>query len=135
MHHEQEIEDLVVRRGALWLALSPLWLERDPRESDYARMIREIEASELTLQQLEWVYRLEMSPVMARNQLSMAGEWRAFDETELLTRLVRHNRKLGGWRKASWSLFSGLTTMMSRPRFNELAMRVMVARGERPPGG
>jgi hypothetical protein len=52
-----------------------------------------------------------------------------------MTRLVRHNRKLGGWRKVSWSLFSGLTTMMSRPRFNELAMRVMVARGERPPGG
>jgi hypothetical protein len=133
MHHEQEIEDLVVRRGALWLALSPLWLEREPRESEYARMIREIEASALTLQQLEWVYRLEMSPVMARNQLSMAGEWRAFDETALLTRLVRHNRKLGGWRKALWSLFSGLTTMMSRPRFNELAIRVMVARGERPP--
>ncbi|WP_110642856.1 hypothetical protein [Salinicola sp. CPA57] len=133
MHHEQEIEDLVVKRGALWLALSPLWLERDPRESEYARMIREVDASELTLQQLEWVYRLEMSPVMARYQLSMAGEWRAFDETVLLTRLVRHNRKLAGWRKATWSLFSGLTTMMSRPRFNELAMRVMVARGEHPP--
>ena len=133
MHHEQEIEDLVVRRGALWLALSPLWLEREPRESEYARMIREIEASALTLQQLEWVYRLEMSPVMARNQLSVAGEWRAFDETALLTRLVRHNRKLGGWRKALWLLFSGLTTMMSRPRFNELAIRLMAARGERPP--
>ena len=51
----------------------------------------------------------------------------------LLTRLVRHNRKLGGWRKALWSLFSGLTTMMSRPRFNELAIRLMAARGERPP--
>lgn len=131
--YEQEIETLVVKRGALWLALSPLWLEREPRESDYARMIREIDASELTLRQLEWVYRLEMSPVMARYQLSMAGEWRAFDETVLLTRLVRHNRKLAGWRKGFWSLFSGLTTMMSRPRFNELVVRLMVARGEQPP--
>lgn len=131
--HEQEIETLIVERGALWLALSSLWLEREPRESDYARMIREIDASELTLKQLEWVYRLEMSPVMARYQLSMAGEWRAFDETVLLTRLVRHNRKLAGWRKGVWSLFSGLTTMMSRPRFHELVVRLMVARGEQPP--
>lgn len=132
--HEQEIESLIARRGALWLALSTLWLEREPREADYARMIREIDASELTLKQLEWVYRLEMSPVMARYQLSMAGEWRAFDETVLLTRLVHHNRRLGPVRKSVCSLFSGLTTMMSRPRFDQLIMRLMVSRGERPPG-
>ncbi|WP_251977407.1 DUF7079 family protein [Salinicola avicenniae] len=131
--HEQEIEALIARRGALWLALSALWLEREPREADYARMIGEADASGLTREALEWIYRLEMSPVMARYQLSMAGEWRTFDETLLLTRLVRHNRRLRGWRKGVWSLFSGLTTMMSRPRFDELMVRLMVARGERPP--
>ncbi|WP_110666342.1 DUF7079 family protein [Salinicola halophilus] len=130
---EQEIEALVIERGALWLALSSLWLEREPRESDYAAMVREIDAMGLSLQALERVYRLEMSPVMARYQFSMAGQWREFDENMLLTRLVRHYRRLNGWRRTSWSLFSGLTTMMSRYRFNELVVRVMVARGERPP--
>ncbi|WFF42312.1 hypothetical protein EVC62_12795 [Salinicola endophyticus] len=133
MSDEQEIEALIARRGALWLALSALWLEREPREADFARMVREIDASGLTLKELEWVYRLEMSPVMVRYQVSMAGEWRAFDENLLLLRLVRHNRRLGGVRKAVATLFSGLTTMMSRPRFDELVYRLMVARGERPP--
>ncbi|MCE3026379.1 hypothetical protein [Salinicola sp. DM10] len=133
MSDEQEIETLIARRGALWLALSALWLEREPRETDFARMMREIEASGLTLKELEWVYRLEMSPVMVRYQVSMAGEWRAFDENLLLLRLVRHNRRLSGARKAVATLFSGLTTMMSRPRFDELVYRLMVERGERPP--
>ena len=127
-----DAQTLVDERGELWLALAPLWLEREPRETDYARMVAEIQRHDLSLRDLEWVFRLELAPVMARHQLSVAGEWRAFDDYRLMQQLVSHNLRLKGWRRKSWALFSGLTTMMTRHRWNELMGRVMVARGETP---
>lgn len=129
----EEIEALVAERGELWLALAPLWLEREPRETDYARMVEVIERHDLSLEQLEWIFRLELAPVLSRHQMSMTGEWRAFDEDRLLTQLVIHKRRLRGWRKGFWTLFSGLSTMMTRHRWNELMTRLMVTRGELPP--
>lgn len=127
-----DAQTLVDERGELWLALAPLWLEREPRETDYARMIAEIERHELSLRDLEWIFRLELAPVMARHQLSVAGEWRSFDDYRLMQQLVSHNLRLTGWRRKSWALFSGLTTMMTRHRWNELIGRLMVERGETP---
>ncbi|QFU02942.1 hypothetical protein FIU83_14945 [Halomonas sp. THAF5a] len=127
-----DAQTLVDERGELWLALAPLWLEREPRETDYARMIAEIERHALSLRDLEWIFRLELAPVMARHQLSVAGEWRAFDDYRLMQQLVSHNLRLTGWRRKSWALFSGLTTMMTRHRWNELIARLMVERGETP---
>lgn len=127
-----DAQTLVDERGELWLALAPLWLEREPRETDYARMIAEIQRHELSLRDLEWIFRLELAPVMARHQLSVAGEWRAFDDYRLMQQLVSHNLRLKGWRRKSWALFSGLTTMMTRHRWNELIGRLMVERGETP---
>ena len=95
-------------------------------------MVAEIQRHDLSLRDLEWVFRLELAPVMARHQLSVAGEWRAFDDYRLMQQLVSHNLRLKGWRRKSWALFSGLTTMMTRHRWNELMGRVMVARGETP---
>jgi len=127
-----DAQTLVDERGELWLALAPLWLEREPRETDYARMIAEIERHELSLRDLEWIFRLELAPVMARHQLSVAGEWRSFDDYQLMQQLVSHNLRLKGWRRKSWALFSGLTTMMTRHRWNELIGRLMVERGQTP---
>ena len=127
-----DAQTLVDERGELWLALAPLWLDREPSERDFTRMVEVIERHDLTLNELEWVFRIELAPVLARNQMSMAGEWRDFDEYKLMQRLVAHNLRLKGWRRKSWSLFSGLTTMMTRHRWNELMLRVMVARGETP---
>ncbi|WP_346795531.1 hypothetical protein R5M92_08720 [Halomonas sp. Bachu 37] len=125
-------QQLVDERGELWLALAPLWLDREPGERDYAHMVEVIEAHEMTLKELEWMFRLELAPVMTRHQMSVAGEWRRFDDRKLMQRLVSHNLRLTGWRRKSWALFSGLTTMMTRHRWNELMNRVMVARGELP---
>ncbi|SHE39811.1 hypothetical protein SAMN02745148_00347 [Modicisalibacter ilicicola DSM 19980] len=127
---EEEIEALIAERGELWLALAPLWLEREPREADYAHMVRVIERHALTPEQLEWIFRLELAPVLSRHQLSVAGEWRAFDEDRLLTQLVVHHRRLYGWRKGFWTLFSGLTTMMTRHRWNLLMARLARTREE-----
>ena len=79
MQDPNDLERLLERRGALWLALSPIWLEREPREHEYARMLQVVEAQGYTSQELEMIYRLEMAPVMARRQMSVAGEWRHFD--------------------------------------------------------
>ncbi len=121
-------QSLVDRRGELWLALAPLWLEREPRESDYAHMVEVIERHHLTLKQLEWIFRLELAPVLERHQVSVAGEWRTFNDRKLMGQLVAHNKRLTGWRRGFWTLFSGLTTMMTRHRWNELMMRLMEKR-------
>lgn len=128
-----DAQTLVDTRGDLWLALAPLWLEREPRETDYARMIEEIERHGLSERELEWVFRLELAPVLTRQQMSVAGEWRQFDDYRLMKRLVAHNLRLTGWRRRTWALFSGLTTMMARHRFNELMERLMIARGQDVP--
>ncbi|UYG07243.1 hypothetical protein [Halomonas sp. M4R1S46] len=125
-----DAQTLVDERGELWLTLAPLWLEREPRETDYARMVEVIQRHDLTLHELEWVFRLELAPVLARHQMSVAGEWRRFDDHKLMRQLVAHNLRLTGWRRKSWALFSGLTTMMARHRWSELMERVAVARGE-----
>ncbi|MFC3282864.1 DUF7079 family protein [Litchfieldella rifensis] len=125
-----DVQTLVDERAELWLTLAPLWLEREPRETDYAHMVEVIQRHDLTLNQLEWIFRLELAPVLSRQQMSVAGEWRAFDNDKLLRQLVAHNRRLHGWRRKTWALFSGLTTMMTRHRWNELMARVMVERGE-----
>ncbi|MFY0989704.1 DUF7079 family protein [Halomonas sp. C05BenzN] len=127
-----DAQTLVDERGELWMALAPLWLEREPGERDYAHMIAVIERHELSLRELEWIFRLELSPVLARHQMSVVGEWRSFDDHKLMKQLVAHNLRLKGWRRKSWALFSGLTTMMTRHRWNELMMRLMVERGEMP---
>ncbi|MDT0501468.1 MULTISPECIES: hypothetical protein [unclassified Halomonas] len=128
-----DAQTLVDERGELWLALAPLWLEREPGERDYAQMLEVIERHGLTVNELEWVFRIELAPVLARHQVSVVGEWRRFDEYALMKQLVAHNLRLKGWRRKSWALFSGLTTMMTRHRWNELIGRLMVERGETPP--
>ncbi|KAA0013065.1 hypothetical protein F0A17_09170 [Billgrantia pellis] len=127
-----DAQTLVDERGELWLALAPLWLDREPGESEYAHMVEVIQRHELSLHELEWIFRLELAPVLARNQMSVAGEWRYFDDYRLMQRLVAHNLRLTGWRRKGWALFSGLTTMMTRHRWNELMARVMLERGESP---
>lgn len=125
-----DVQALVDERAELWLTLAPLWLEREPRERDYAHMVEVIQRHDLTLKELEWIFRLELAPVLSRHQMSVAGEWRGFDNEKLLHQLVAHNKRLTGWRRKGWALFSGLTTMMTRHRWNELMARVMVERGE-----
>ncbi|WP_148252787.1 DUF7079 family protein [Aidingimonas lacisalsi] len=123
-----DAQTLVDERGELWLALAPLWLEREPREADYERMVDVIERHGLTLDELEWMFRLELAPVLSRHQMSVASEWRAFDDQKLMRQLVAHNLRLKGWRRKFWLLFSGLTTIMTRHRWNELMTRVMAVR-------
>ncbi|RCV87185.1 DUF7079 family protein [Billgrantia montanilacus] len=127
-----DAQTLVDERGELWLALAPLWLDREPGEREYTHMVEVIQRHDLTLHQLEWIFRLELAPVLSRTQMSVASEWRKFDDYQLMKRLVAHNMRLKGWRRKSWALFSGLTTMMTRHRWNELMMRVMLERGESP---
>lgn len=126
-------QDLVDQRGDLWLALAPLWLDREPRETDYIRMIEEIERHDLTLKELEWIFRLELAPVMSRRQMSLVGEWKHRDDYQLMRQLVGHNMRLKGWRRSWWALFSGITTMMARQRWIELMERLMISRGEAVP--
>ncbi|MGM0703229.1 MAG: DUF7079 family protein [Pseudomonadota bacterium] len=127
-----DAQTLVDERGDLWLALAPLWLDREPSERDYRHMVEVIQSHDLTLEELEWIFRLELAPVLSRHQLSVAGAWQRFDDYQLMKQLVAHNLRLSGWRRRVWALFSGLTTLMTRHRWTELIERVAVARGQLP---
>lgn len=123
-------QELVDQRGDLWLALAPLWRDREPRETDYVQMIAVIERHDLSLKELEWIFRLELAPVMSRRQMSLVGDWKQRDDYQLMRQLVSHNLRLKGWRRNGWALFSGITTMMARQRWIELMERLMISRGE-----
>ncbi len=110
--------------------LAPLWLDREPGERDYAHMAAVIERYDFSDAELERLYRVEMSPVLARHQLSLAGEWRQFDEDRLLRQLTWHVWRLTPNRRRWWMLISGLTTMMTRHRFNMLMDVVLTRRGD-----
>nr|WP_317450663.1 hypothetical protein [Phytohalomonas tamaricis] len=124
-----DTETIIAARRELWLALAPLWLDREPSEKDYVRMADEIDRHDLTAKQLEWIYRLELSPVLAKYQASMVGGWRNFDEDTILPQLVGHCKRLTPWRRRLWLLFSGLTTMMTRHRWGTLMELVLARRG------
>ncbi|RKR06878.1 hypothetical protein C7446_0877 [Kushneria sinocarnis] len=130
-----EAQALLDHRRHLWMVLAPLWLDREPGERDYQRMIAEIERLELDFRSLERIYRLELAPVLARHQVSMVGGWRHFEEEPLLHALMRHALRLTPWRRRLWWLMSGLTTAMTRHRWHHLIRQLMSHRrtGQHPP--
>ncbi len=124
-----DAQTLVDERGELWLALAPV-AGAGTQGNRLRRMVDVIQRHDLSVRELEWVFRLELAPVLSRQQMSVASEWRHFDDHKLMRQLVAHNLRLKGWRRKTWALFSGLTTMMARHRWNELMERVSIARGE-----
>ncbi|OHV07809.1 DUF7079 family protein [Kushneria phosphatilytica] len=126
---------LLDHRRHVWTALAPLWLDREPVEHHYQRMIVEINRLALDRPTLEEIYRIELAPVLARYQASMAGNWRDFEEEPLLHALMRHNLRLSPWKRRFWWLLSGLTTTMTRHRWQYLMDRVFMPSpdGANPP--
>ena len=130
-HLAPDVAALLERRQDIWLALSPLWLEREPREAEYQHMAEVVEAQELSFQELEKLYRLEMAPVLVREQVSMTPNFKGFDDNQLLSRLLQHTHRLTRGRRMFWLLFSGLATMPSRHRYGNL-LEILHLRGNTP---
>ena len=130
-HLAPDVAALLERRQEVWLALAPLWEERDPREAEYQHMAEVVEAHGLSFRELETLYRLEMAPVLVREQVSMAPSYKERDENRLLSRLLQHTHQLTRGKRHFWLLFSGLATMPSRHRYGNL-LEVLHLRGNTP---
>ena len=130
-HLAPDVAALLERRQDIWLALSPLWLERDPREADYQPIAEVVEEQGIGFRELEQLYRLEMAPVLVREQVGMTPNFKGFDDSRLLSRLLQHTHRLSRGRRLFWLLFSGLATMPSRHRYGNL-LEILYLRGNTP---
>ena len=66
------------RRRPVWQALSDLFLDTETRPAVPAAA-QVCEASQYSIDELNIIWRHEVSPVLAPNLLSVAGEWAFFD--------------------------------------------------------
>ncbi|MCM2129922.1 DUF7079 family protein [Larsenimonas rhizosphaerae] len=115
---------LLASRQTLWLSLTRLWLDSEPGIRDYEQMAEEILRHDYTHKQLEWIYRIEMAPVMVKYQVSITQGWKQFEAQRILPPLVRHTERLTPMKRRFWLLFSGLTTSLSRHRWVTLMQEV-----------
>lgn len=69
----------VDERRPVWLALSEFYLDTELDDRDCERIARILCASPYTLEEIEKIYREEITPVVWLNGLSPAGVWDAFD--------------------------------------------------------
>ncbi|MCM2972057.1 MULTISPECIES: DUF7079 family protein [Larsenimonas] len=124
-------DTLLASRQTLWMSLTRLWLDDEPSPDDYDDMASEILRHDHTDKQLEWIYRLELAPVMVKYQVSITQGWKAFEPERILPPLVRHNQRMTPMKRRWWILMSGMTTALSRPRWATLMQEVQHRRGPR----
>jgi len=82
-------EEIATRRP-VWVALSDLFLDTDVRLS-YSYIARTLAQSPFTIEQLDSIFEEEVSPVLAFNLCSIAGEWAGFDEEWLVSEILGRN--------------------------------------------
>ena len=70
---DEELE----RREPVWIALSALFLDTDPRLS-YVSIVRELAGSGYSLDELWRILDDEVTPALQSNLLQVAGEWAMF---------------------------------------------------------
>ncbi|MBD9515073.1 MULTISPECIES: hypothetical protein [unclassified Pseudomonas] len=80
-------------RESVWLALSELWLDTEPSETDINYIARTLAVSDFPLGELEAIYRLEVVPVVYPNALATAGEWTGFDPDWLFEKCRRNQQR------------------------------------------
>lgn len=84
------------RRGPVWAALSELYLDTELRPEDYRRICGVILASGYTDDEIEFILRRELGPVLGPNLRSAAGEWAGFDQPRLVAAILKHRTS---WRR------------------------------------
>ncbi len=67
-------------REVIWLALSNIYLDTELQESDFRILAREIKVTNLALEEVVKINKLEVYPVLYINLLTSVGVWTGFDE-------------------------------------------------------
>ena len=68
-----------VRRRALWVAMSDLWLDTEVDDRAIAGIADVVRESGLSRDELEGVFRDELAPFLGPNLQCTAGEWVGFN--------------------------------------------------------
>lgn len=68
------------RRKPVWTAFSQFWLDTELEDEDLKRIAHIAAASGYTIAELRDIYLYEVAPVVSPNLLTVAGEWKGFDE-------------------------------------------------------
>ena len=114
--------EILAARRPVWIALADLFLDTDVRTS-YPYIALIAARSPYSLEELTAIFRDEVSPVVAPNLLSVAGEWAGFGEKWLVSRITaryEHGSRSRGWRPVSgladddWKRVAGLVTVLRR---------------------
>ena len=54
----------IEKRKPLWLAFSDLWLDTEPTEATYQRIVQEMRDSGYRLEEIELIYAEEVAPAV-----------------------------------------------------------------------
>jgi hypothetical protein len=88
----------IEKRRPIWQALSDLWLDTEPDNSTYDRIVRVMIASGYPLDNLAGIYAYEVAPAVYKNLYNIfpGGVWGAFDarwlEEAILANISRQTR-------------------------------------------
>lgn len=103
-------------RKPVWLAMSDLFLDTDVRIW-YPRVAGILAESPFTIAELADIFAREVAPIAEQNLRIVAGEWAAFDEEWLISRitarLARSNRKSDTARE-DWQAVALLIAILRR---------------------
>lgn len=76
------------------LAISQLFLDTELDELDLKSIARELTATGLPVEELQWIYETEVAPACWRNLRALpGGAWSGFDERSLTTAINQHRIK------------------------------------------
>jgi len=85
------------RRRPVWVALSEFFLDTEFQPGDLQRIAQVLADSGYSDEELEYIFRREVSPAVGANLLSVAGEWAGFDPEWLEARILERERGWSRW--------------------------------------
>lgn len=94
------------------MALSGFYLDTELDDDNFRYIANTILDSPYTLEEVKWINKYEVFPILQANLLSMTGEWAGFDEDWLLDRITSRLRKKTNHKSISveigYYLFKGM---------------------------
>lgn len=91
-----------VQRHLIWEALSELFLDTQLQPHEHEWIAEVLAQSPYTEDELEWILRHEVAPLLGINLLNIAGEWTGFNPDWIEHQILQGRKKWVSW-------LSGLT--------------------------
>lgn len=76
-------------RKPIWIALSDFYLDTELQDSDFQYIARIIIKSPYSLNDVKYINKYELFPVLQTNLMSVASEWMGFNEAWLVNTIQK----------------------------------------------